>query len=62
VLPFQVIEHVDEPRAEKETRLQMDLFDTDPCGRQLKGWTNKLSWGGESTRRPSMSDQERIIG
>ena len=47
VLPFQVIEQVDEPRAEKpeETALQMGLFSTDERGRQLKGWTNKLIWG-----------------
>ncbi|MBN1439313.1 MAG: site-specific DNA-methyltransferase [Anaerolineales bacterium] len=45
VLPFQVIEQVDEPRAEKpaDTALQMGLFDT--RGRQLSGWTNKLIWG-----------------
>ena len=45
VLPFQVIEQVDEPRAERDTRLQMDLFSLDTRGRQLKGWTNKLIWG-----------------
>ena len=45
VLPFQVIEQVDEPRAEQDTRLQMSLFDLDARGRQLKGWTNKLIWG-----------------
>jgi adenine specific DNA methylase Mod len=46
VLPFQVIEHVDEPREEKDTvPLTMGLFDTDARGRQLKGWTNKLIWG-----------------
>jgi len=45
VLPFQVIEQVDEPRAEKDTRLQMSLFDLDARGRQIKGWTNKLIWG-----------------
>jgi DNA modification methylase len=47
VLPFQVIEQVDEPRAEKtsDTRSQMTLFDIDKRGRQLKGWTNKLIWG-----------------
>ncbi|MDP8254352.1 MAG: site-specific DNA-methyltransferase [Candidatus Alcyoniella australis] len=47
VLPFQVIEQVDEPRAEKseETAPQLDLFTTDSRGRQLKGWTNKLIWG-----------------
>lgn len=45
VLPFQVIEQVDEPRAEKGTALQFGLFDMDARGRQLKGWTNKLIWG-----------------
>ncbi|MBI5192883.1 MAG: site-specific DNA-methyltransferase [Nitrospirae bacterium] len=44
VLPFQTIEQVDEPRSEKELRLQPDLFDVS-SGRQLKGWTNKLIWG-----------------
>jgi DNA modification methylase len=45
VLPFQVIEQVDEPRAEKpeDTAAQGGLFDA--RGRQLKGWTNKLIWG-----------------
>ncbi|MBU3948193.1 MAG: site-specific DNA-methyltransferase [Proteobacteria bacterium] len=45
VLPFQVIEQVDEPRADKpeDTSLQYELFDT--RGRQMKGWTNKLIWG-----------------
>jgi hypothetical protein len=41
VLPFQVIEQVDEPRSERELKLQPGLFDT-ASGRQLKGWTNKL--------------------
>ena len=41
VLPFQTLEHVDEPRA--ETKMQEDLFDS--RGRQLRGWTNKLIWG-----------------
>lgn len=45
VLPFQIIEQVDEPRAEQDTRLQPNLFDLDSRGRQLKGWTNKLIWG-----------------
>jgi adenine-specific DNA-methyltransferase len=47
VLPFQTIEQVDEPRAEKpsDTAMQMGLFDMDERGRQLKGWTNKLIWG-----------------
>ncbi len=45
VLPFQVIEQVDEPRAEKpeDTSPQLSLFDE--RGRQLAGWTNKLIWG-----------------
>lgn len=42
VLPFQSLEHVDEPRKEAP-EIQSDLFDT--RGRQLKGWTNKLIWG-----------------
>lgn len=45
VLPFQVIEQVDEPRSEKDVKLQQTLFDFDDRGRQLKGWTNKLIWG-----------------
>ena len=47
VLPFQVIEQVDEPRAEKSSDAgrQLTLFDLDARGRQLKGWTNKLIWG-----------------
>jgi len=45
VLPFQVIEQIDEPREEKAVKLQASLFDFDERGRQLKGWTNKLIWG-----------------
>ena len=41
VLPFQTLEHIDEPR--NETRTQGDLFDS--RGRQQKGWANKLIWG-----------------
>ncbi len=41
VLPFQVIEQVDEPREEKAVKLQMELFDMQ-TGRQIKGWNNKL--------------------
>lgn len=44
VLPFQVIEQVDEPRSEKELKLQTELFDMQ-TGRQIKGWNNKLIWG-----------------
>ena len=43
VLPFQIIEHVDEPRSEVPKELQLSLFDE--SGRQQKGWTNKLIWG-----------------
>lgn len=45
VLPFQTLEHIDEPRAEKEGGLGVspELFDT--TGRQIKGWANKLIWG-----------------
>ena len=51
VLPFQTIEHVDEPRAERgepgasATGPQLTLFKMDDRGRQLTGWTNKLIWG-----------------
>jgi DNA modification methylase len=41
VLPFQTLEHVDEPR--EETRTQLEMFDA--RGRQTQGWTNKLIWG-----------------
>ena len=45
VLPFQTIEQVDEPRAQKpgDAAPQFDLFDT--RGRQKSGWSNKLIWG-----------------
>ena len=52
VLPFQTIEVVDEPRAEKpedtksgDAKDQLDLFSFDERGRQITGWTNKLIWG-----------------
>src|ERR1700688_4194907 len=44
VLPFQVIEQVDEPRSEG-VKEQATLFNMDERGRQLSGWTNKLIWG-----------------
>lgn len=49
VLPFQVIEQVDEPRAES-LKKSAPLFDyagisLDSRGRQLQGWTNKVIWG-----------------
>jgi len=42
VLPFQTLEHIDEPRKEAKQE-EPGLFDT--RGRQLRGWTNKLIWG-----------------
>ena len=42
VLPFQTLEHIDEPRKESGADPQMGL---DVGGRQVKGWTNKLIWG-----------------
>lgn len=44
VLPFQVIEQIDEPRSDgKFGNPQGSLFDM--SGRQITGWTNKLIWG-----------------
>ena len=44
VLPFQSIEHIDEPRS--GTVKQPDLFSMSSItGRQAGGWTNKLIWG-----------------
>jgi DNA modification methylase len=44
VLPFQVIEQVDEPRkASHDGYFEGSLFDT--RGRHRSGWTNKLIWG-----------------
>jgi adenine-specific DNA-methyltransferase len=41
ILPFQSLEHIDEPRKERsDEELGFDLG-----GRQVKGWTNKLIWG-----------------
>lgn len=44
VLPFQSIEHIDEPRS--GTVKQPDLFSASATsGRQIGGWSNKLIWG-----------------
>jgi adenine-specific DNA-methyltransferase len=43
ILPFQTLEHIDEPRKEKHEENQLLGFDSH--GRQSKGWTNKLIWG-----------------
>jgi DNA modification methylase len=45
VLPFQIIEQVDEPRKESDQKMQRTFGDFDARGRQNKGWTNKLIWG-----------------
>ncbi|PAW76984.1 MAG: site-specific DNA-methyltransferase [Verrucomicrobia bacterium Tous-C9LFEB] len=42
ILPFQTLEHIDEPRKEKREEDELGL---DIGGRQIKGWTNKLIWG-----------------
>src|ERR1043166_2273225 len=42
ILPFQTLEHIDEPRKEKGDDEELGL---DTGGRQIKGWTNKLIWG-----------------
>jgi hypothetical protein len=46
VLPFQTIEQVDEPRAEKpaDTAMRMGLFDE--RSRQSKGWTTRVNTTG----------------
>jgi len=43
VLPFQIIEHVDEPRLDGKSKWDNTLFDM--RGRQKSGWSNKLIWG-----------------
>jgi len=40
VLPFQVIEQVDEPREEKAVKLQMELFDM-----RTSRWNSKACLG-----------------
>jgi DNA modification methylase len=42
-LPFQSIEHIDEPRSEEKIEFQRSLFDT--SGQRVQGWSNKLIWG-----------------
>ncbi len=42
ILPFQTLEHIDEPRKEKSENQELAL---DTVGRQAKGWTDKLIWG-----------------
>ena len=66
VLPFQVIEQVDEPRSEDTGggHKQTTLFDVDDRGRQLAGWTNKLIWGDNKLILSSLKNgplREEII-
>ena len=42
ILPFQTLEHIDEPRKEQCDQGELGF---DIGGRQVKGWTNKLIWG-----------------
>lgn len=42
ILPFQTLEHIDEPRKEQPDREELAF---DMGGRQIKGWTNKLIGG-----------------
>lgn len=39
ILPFQTLEHIDEPRKEQRDQEELGF---DMGGRQIKGWTNKL--------------------
>ncbi len=55
-LPFQIIEHVDEPRKNIEPELQGNLFDD--RGRKKTGWTNKLIWGNNSLVLSSLINGE----
>ena len=55
-LPFQIIEHVDEPRKNIEPDKQGNLFDT--RGRKQAGWTNKLIWGNNSLILSSLINGE----
>jgi hypothetical protein len=45
VLPFQIIEQIDEPREETPKRPTLFNFNVDKRGRQQGGWSNKLIWG-----------------
>jgi hypothetical protein len=45
ILPFQTLEHIDEPCKDPKSGsgVSPELFDL--SGRQTKGWANKLIWG-----------------
>ena len=56
VLPFQVIEQIDEPRSEAHGHAA-DLFEMDRAtGRQQGGWTNKLIWGDNKLALSSLKN------
>ena len=50
VLPFQVIEQVDEPREEKAVKLQMDLFDMQTGRWSSKACSGNVRLGGARLR------------
>jgi adenine-specific DNA-methyltransferase len=45
ILPFQTLEHIDEPRKERGSGVSPEIQEEMFSGRQVKGWTNKLIWG-----------------
>jgi DNA modification methylase len=45
ILPFQTLEHIDEPRKERGSGVSPEVQEEMFSGRQVKGWTNKLIWG-----------------
>ena len=51
-LPFQKIEHIDEPRSEEEIKAQMSFFDIK--GERISDWSNKLIWGDNKYVIPSL--------
>ncbi len=42
ILPFQTLEHIDEPRKEKKDEEELNFG---MRGKPIDGWTNKLIWG-----------------
>ena len=67
VLPFQTIEHIDEPRKEQAEQIGggMGLFVMEgESGRQASGssanWTNKLIWGDNKLVLSSLKRRSRL--
>ena len=59
VLPFQSIEHIDEPR--KGTSLQYDLFSmSEDTGRQSGGWMKKLACDSCSCQSTSIQGNQPL--